>query len=268
MLRVVELGRIHGLRKLAQVAVGRELNRVFAGSLRSRVMPSLHELNQVATETHRDADSAIAALGGAPTAPDEAGEVIDSARRWAVEHAKFPAIWGIEDETARFLYDFVRAVRPERILETGVANGTSSYVILSALHANGSGRLVSTDIDPAAHHDLPDHLAERWTFLHLGSGRPEREMPSVFESHGPYDMYFHDADHTYLGQRFEYAHAWSSLADGGWFLSDDIDFSTAWIEFLGEKRLPANHLVDGRKVLGITRKGAPLSLHDAHPSGQ
>lgn len=262
--RTLTLLRLHGYRNVAEVAVGRQLNRVFARPLRKRVMPSLHELNQSATHTFRDAGSVIGALGEgrAQTDDEAAAAVIEEARRWAVEHAAFPSVWGVEAETARFLYDFVRAVRPDRVLETGVANGTSSYVILSAMHANGHGQLVSTDIEAAAHHQLPAHLAQRWTFVHLQAQPPEAEMPAVFESHGPFDVYFHDADHSYLGQRFEYLHAWECLTDGGWFLSDDIDFSTAWIEFVAEKSLDSIHLVDGRKVLGIARKGARLSFDD------
>ena len=119
---------------------------------------------------------------------------------------------------------------------------------------------MSTDIEPSIHGDMPEALAARWTYVHLQDRTPERVMPGVFAGHGPYDVYFHDADHSYLGQRFEFHQAWAHLLDGGWFLSDDIDFSTAWIEFTREKDLGPIHLVDGRKVLGIARKGAPLQL--------
>jgi predicted O-methyltransferase YrrM len=260
MSQYVQLSRIHGGRKLAQVAMGRELNRLFSGALRSRLMPSLHELDQVAGKTYRNAAGVMAHLGGEPSVADEAREVVERAKDWGARHAKFPENWGVEHETAQFLYNFVRAARPNKVLETGVANGTSSFVILSALHANGHGTLVSTDIEASIHGDMPQMLADRWTYVHLRDRIPEREMPLAFAANGPYDVYFHDADHSYLGQGFEYHTAWANLVDGGWFLSDDIDFSTAWIEFAIEKNLQTIHLVDGRKVLGIARKGASLSF--------
>jgi predicted O-methyltransferase YrrM len=260
VVKLIDLSRAHGVRKVAQVALGRELNRLFPGPLRARTMPSLHELDQAAVETHRDAASVLSHLGAGAGISDQAQRVVEQASEWGAGHARFPMNWGVEKETAMFLYEFIRAVRPERVLETGVANGTSSYVILSALDANGHGQLVSTDIAASVHEDMPEALAARWTYVHLKDRTPERGMPTAFASHGPYDVYFHDADHSYLGQRFEYHQAWQHLLAGGWFLSDDIDFSTAWIEFTREKDLGPIHLVDGRKVLGIARKGAPLQL--------
>ena len=266
--KFIDLSRSHGLRKVAQVAFGRELNRLFPGPLRSRAMPSLYELNQAALQTHRDAASVMTYLGADAAPSDDARHVVEEASQWGASHASFPMNWGVERETATFLYEFVRAVRPTRVLETGVANGTSSFVILSALDANGHGELVSTDIEASVHGDMPEALAARWTYVHLQDRVPERSMPAAFASHGPYDVYFHDADHSYLGQRFEYHQAWEHLVDGGWFLSDDIDYSTAWIEFTHEKDLEPIHLVDGRKVLGIARKGAQLKLDvpsSSHP---
>ena len=43
------------------------------------------------------------------------------------------------------LYLLVRKYKPKVILETGVANGISTYFILKALHLNGSGKLISID---------------------------------------------------------------------------------------------------------------------------
>lgn len=55
-------------------------------------------------------------------------------------------IGGIEVE-APILYATLRVLRPERVVEVGVANGVSSYYILSALAANdNSGTLTSIDL--------------------------------------------------------------------------------------------------------------------------
>lgn len=55
-------------------------------------------------------------------------------------------IGGIEIE-APVLYAALRVSEPERVVEVGVANGVSSYYILSALEANGNtGTLTSIDL--------------------------------------------------------------------------------------------------------------------------
>src|SRR5215203_1891780 len=46
----------------------------------------------------------------------------------------------------RFLYWLVRYLRPQVVLETGVAAGWSSRAFLLALRENGSGRLYSSDL--------------------------------------------------------------------------------------------------------------------------
>src|SRR5690606_30209286 len=43
------------------------------------------------------------------------------------------------------LYDFVLKQRPQLVIEVGMAYGVSTLTILSALQANGTGRLISID---------------------------------------------------------------------------------------------------------------------------
>ena len=43
------------------------------------------------------------------------------------------------------LADLIRSARPQEVLEVGMANGSSSVVILAALREVGEGTLVSVD---------------------------------------------------------------------------------------------------------------------------
>src|SRR5688500_10958186 len=101
--KFIDLSRSHGFGKVAQVALGRGLNRLFPGPLRSRTMPSLHELDQAALETHRDAVSVLAYLGADAGISEEAQRVVAQASEWGASHARFPMNWGVEKETATFL---------------------------------------------------------------------------------------------------------------------------------------------------------------------
>jgi predicted O-methyltransferase YrrM len=142
------------------------------------------------------------------------------------------------------LYLLVRAQRPQHVVETGVNRGISTAAILRALHANGAGDLVSIDlpttdrtgrIDSDGRWDgsyvpsgrtgleIPEYLRDRWT-LRLG---PSRDLLPPLTG---YDLFFHDSDHAYANQAFEYRTATEHLAPHGILASDDILWSAAFAE--------------------------------------
>jgi hypothetical protein len=86
-------------------------------------------------------------------------------------------------------YAIVRALRPERVVETGTHDGLGSTAILTALERNGSGELISIDPQPGTGWLVPERLRHRW--------RPIRDtsyeaMPSL----GSIDLFIHDSLHT------------------------------------------------------------------------
>mgnify|MGYP001575937469 CR=1 FL=1 len=68
-------------------------------------------------------------------------------------------------DEGRVLYALIRAMRPYRVLEVGVASGGTSTHILRALAANGSGTLWSIDIEPGSGYQIPEDLKGDWTFV-------------------------------------------------------------------------------------------------------
>lgn len=138
------------------------------------------------------------------------------------------------------LYVLVRARKPEHVVETGVRRGWSSASILRALDRNGRGHLTSVDLptqtQPGEKHwwaeigpgmtgcDVPGYLRDRWTLI-IGDARTE--LPKL----EGYDFFFHDSDHSYEHQQFEFATALRHLPAGGVLAADDIDWSVAWDEF-------------------------------------
>lgn len=159
------------------------------------------------------------------------------------------------------LYSLIRAQKPEMVVETGVANGFSSTVILSALRENGSGTLVSVDfpfreeseseiapIPDGPSEDILDQFDESthgaetdysivippnkepgWIVpdelrdrWDLRLGRSQRILPCLMCEEGTVDVFFHDSDHRLPCQMFEYEIAWEHLGSGGVLLSDDI----------------------------------------------
>jgi Methyltransferase domain len=131
---------------------------------------------------------------------------------------------GASPELASVMRVVVRVVRPERVVETGVAQGITSAVTLQAMADNGLGHLVSIDLPPLGATPgyvgslVPERLRGRWTLL---TGPSSELLPGVMRERMA-DVFVHDADHTYEAQIQEYQTAWPALRPGGMLVSDDV----------------------------------------------
>jgi hypothetical protein len=155
-------------------------------------------------------------------------------------------------------------LRPNAVVETGVARGVTTRVILEALERNGSGHLWSIDLPPLIEKALEDQTGAalvpsrcaRWTYLR-GSSR--RRLVPLLAELSELDLFLHDSMHTARNLRFELGHAWDVLRTGGALLADDIDRNDGFRTF---SRSVAAHpsLVgkadDGQALIGLICKGA------------
>jgi predicted O-methyltransferase YrrM len=139
---------------------------------------------------------------------------------------------------ARLAYVVCRALRPERVLETGVCYGVSTSFLLQALHVNGRGELHSIDLPPLGNRAdnsvgclVPNELRDRWR-LHRGTSRGllARLLPEV----EPLGLFIHDSLHTYHNMRRELRLVTPCLARPACVISDDVDFNTAFAEWSSE----------------------------------
>jgi hypothetical protein len=156
----------------------------------------------------------------------------------------------------------VRHLRPSRVVETGVARGATTRVILEALSLNGNGHLWSVDLPhlfaPELHGDtaaaIPDRQHDRWTYIR-GSSR--RRLPALLAELGTLDLFVHDSLHTQRNMYFEMNRTWPKLGAGGLMLVDDV-FNQSFRTFVDEEH-PAASMVcrsaDGTWMFGIARKG-------------
>lgn len=72
-------------------------------------------------------------------------EILTTSETRDPQGARVPLGSFIDAATADALYRHVRAQRPKRVVEVGMANGISTLSILTALAENGAGELVSID---------------------------------------------------------------------------------------------------------------------------
>jgi predicted O-methyltransferase YrrM len=89
-----------------------------------------------------DADAQDSALGEFLGFP-EGATVADRAE--AMQQFAIP----ISPEAGKLLYGLVRAVRPSTIVEFGLSFGISAIHLAAGLRDNGTGRLFSTELNPA-----------------------------------------------------------------------------------------------------------------------
>ncbi len=189
-----------------------------------------------------------------------------------------PASFGIwndgDPEFLRAIWCLARHLRPVNVVETGVARGLTSRVVLEALERNGMGHLWSIDRPPALARTLHDEigiavgadLRARWTYI---SGSSRRRLPPLLQRLGRIDLFIHDSMHTEDNVRFELDRAWAAMSAGGALVVDDIDLNWGFRSFTGslpggssvicqsEPLAPDPRRFDGKGLFGIIRKDPP-----------
>jgi hypothetical protein len=153
------------------------------------------------------------------------------------------------------LYRIIRKEKPDLVVETGVAQGVSTYFILKALEDNNKGRLISIDypnyevngyLDEEKNVDRtyipkgksPGWLVKdksRWTLL---IGKSLSLLPSIEKMN--IDVFFHDSDHSYTNMQFELEWAISHMAKGI-IIADDTSKNHAWKEFVAKNKVKELH---------------------------
>ena len=180
-------------------------------------------------------------------------------------HLAYPAAAGMEDNHLDLIYKAVRLTRPARVVETGVANGRSSRAILRALLANGTGRLTSMDVASDVGGLIEPALRDRWDLVVLPRSRRRAVTRQCLLSQAPLDIFIHDSDHSYGWQSMEYRCAYSALRPGGLLISDDIDASFAFVDFVTRTPALAFACVGSRKVMGVAVKPPAIAAGPPRP---
>ena len=167
------------------------------------------------------------------------------------EQIVYGDIFGVEWETAFALYGIVRLGTPQHILETGVADGVSSSVMLNALMLNGSGTLHSIDIRTNVGILVRPEERVHWDLRMLDRTRPRDSFRELVSTLPLLDAFIHDSMHTYSWQSFELSTAAEHLRVGALLASDDVDASYAFAHSCESRGLDPYLLVDRRKFFGI-----------------
>lgn len=156
------------------------------------------------------------------------------------------------------LYLLIRALRPLRLVETGVRPGYSTAWILAALDANGVGQLTSLGPGPSAGRSagvgnvtvgqfVPPALRSRWV---LELGNSEDRLRTILASTRELDLFFYDNGPEVVRARFELKSAWAALGPRGVLLAHHADANSAWTDFCQAQGVPPQILDGGPPPLG------------------
>lgn len=140
----------------------------------------------------------------------------------------YPPQSAIEEKAGLYLYYLIRTKKPKIVLETGVANGFSSRMILSAMNKNRKGKLVSVDINGNVGQLLDKMDKSRWD---LRVGDPANIFIKTVSTLKDVDIFIHDSDHSYKHMLFEFNSVYPKMSKDGFILSDDVDGNTAFVHF-------------------------------------
>jgi predicted O-methyltransferase YrrM len=154
-------------------------------------------------------------------------------------------------------YAAVRALAPNCIVETGVANGVSSSYLLLALQKNEHGRLHSIGLPETTF--LPPGKAPGWIVpkwlhaawqVHLGDAR--EILPRLLEQLGKIEIFIHDSLHTYDHMMWEFETAYPHLRSRGLLISDDVLWNNSFRDFARNVRAREAQITRG---VGFLLKG-------------
>ena len=124
------------------------------------------------------------------------------------------------------LYHLAQTSRARRIIETGVASGWSSLVLLLSVAEHADGAVVSTDMpyvmrfgDEWVGCVVPERLRTKWQLLRY----PDREgLPRALSYLPEIDLRHYDSHKSYRARLWAYPLLWNALRPGGYLISDDI----------------------------------------------
>ncbi len=239
------------VRILANTIFKKSFKKVF----RKQLNPSLSELSSIAEFETIDSNAFLMNMCESvePSLPNIRAEfdelLLELRNRYREANLVFPKIFAVGNSTSFVIYSLVRLLKPHYIVETGVANGHSTFFILKALKKNQKGTLVSFDVSPKIGALLREGDKERWQLIVLKKNY-KKEMESSINNLPWVDLFIHDSDHSFKWQDFEYNLVSSKLNENSVFLSDDIDGSYAFIEYCKKTKSKPQYLVEPAKVFG------------------
>jgi hypothetical protein len=255
--------REYGLRDTLERLLCKSTHALLSSGFRKRDIPSLSELAASASSVHLGVDGLISALFASPSLSDDLVNLrceyetyrAGLMQRYRTVALGYDAAFAIEEGSAFVMYALVRLLRPSIILETGVANGHSSALILNALGENASGELHSVDVSENVGSLVVDR--SRWHLHLVDSSNLKKSFSAIVARLPAVDLMVHDSDHSYQWMSYELETVLPRMSSRGVLACDDANICYGLIDFCAAHKIRPLLLMETRKVFGVL----PLATH-------
>ncbi len=156
------------------------------------------------------------------------------------------------------LYTLTEYTQVQLAIETGVAYGWSTLIILLSLRNRSNSKLISVDKPYEKYHNeswvgvvVPKNLQDKWSLLRM----PDRDgLPTALQAFPFIDLAHYDSDKTHQGRLWAYNLIWPSLRQGGILISDDVGDNFGFREFCAQVGKQPIIVADGKKFQGVLVK--------------
>lgn len=145
----------------------------------------------------------------------------------------------INDAKAKVIYDFIRRIKPDHILELGFFHGKSTCYMAAALEENGGGVITTIDsrqaknLSPNIQNVLAKARLEKYVNIIYSDISYNWELMKIIQDHSDkphscdsiFDLCFIDGAHTWNTDGLAFFLTEKLLRPGGWIIFDDVDWS-------------------------------------------
>jgi len=171
----------------------------------------------------------------------------------------YPIDYSLDSDSGILLYVLTKIIKPETIVETGVAYGRSTTFILQSLNDNQKGKLYSVDstfrpweTKKMIGSAIPEDIKKRWKLIF---GTSKNELKNICKSLDVIDIFIHDSLHTYENMMYEFELIWPFIKKNGYLLSDDILGNNAFYDFCKLKKIkPMIFKQKSNNLFGLIKK--------------
>ena len=137
------------------------------------------------------------------------------------------------------LYFVTRFIKPNTIVETGVAAGYSSLSFLKALEKNNNGRLYSSDLPYFRLNDPEQYVGiivdkkykNRWELYLDGD---ELNLEKITSKINKIDLFHYDSDKSYSGREFAINKVSILMDDSSIIIMDDIQDNSFFHDYVNK----------------------------------
>ena len=177
-----------------------------------------------------------------------------SARTAKPREGFFGEIYDLGPGLGFILFHLIQTRNPVKVIETGIAAGASSNLILYSMDKSGLGSLTSIDITSKVGELVEDDFKVNWTTEILPSFFKKKAFQRILKNNSEAEVFLHDSDHSLDWQIFEIDSVLNSLPNIEFILVDDVseDFRNYVEVGIPDWRLVV--INEGRKYSGFLYK--------------